>query len=54
MTVDKLVELLGPATRFYVADLTRIKVKCDPFLAVTAHGCPLYVIERWDEPAFRE
>ena len=29
------------------------RVKMDPFLCVTADGCPIYVIERWDEPTFR-
>lgn len=53
MTVEKIVDVLGSGARFYVADIIRVKVNVDPFLGVTAHGCPLYVIERWDEPAFR-
>jgi hypothetical protein len=52
-TVEKISDQLGPAVRFYVADLVRVKLNIDPFLCVTARGCPLYVIERWDEPAFR-
>ena len=53
MTAEKLADSLGPGVRFYVADLVRSTIRIDPFLSVTAHGCPLYVIERWDEPTFR-
>jgi len=55
MTVEKLSDLLGQGARFYVADLVRVRLPqpIDPFLCITAHDCPLYVIERWDEPAFR-
>jgi hypothetical protein len=52
MIVERIQDALGTQVRFYVADI-RERVKVDPFLAVTAEGCPLYVIERWDEPAFR-
>ncbi len=63
MTVEKIVDDLGAGVHFYVADLkketkthqhtTPAPTNVDPFLCVTAAGCPLYVIERWDEPAFR-
>jgi hypothetical protein len=53
MTVEKIMDRLDhPHVRFYVADVEKIRI--DPFLCVTARGCPVYVIERWDEPAFRE
>lgn len=53
MTVEKISDLLGTSARFYVADLVRVNLRIDPFLCVTGHACPRYVIERWDEPTFR-
>jgi hypothetical protein len=52
LTVEKIQDFLGPQVRFYVADV-RETTFVDPFLCVTAEECPIYVIERWDEPAFR-
>jgi hypothetical protein len=56
MTVDKLREEIGSQAKFFVADIYSQREpapKEDPFLAVTAKGLPLYIIERWNEPAFR-
>ena len=42
-----------PALYFYVADAVVPTDERDPFLSVTAGGLNFFVIERWDEPAFR-
>ena len=60
MTVEKIADDLG-ATRvhFYVSDFVKAArptpKPVDPFLAVCASSATakLFVIERWDEPAFR-
>lgn len=41
----------GDRVGLFISDYA--EVKPDPFLMVTARGLPAYVIERWDEPAFR-
>lgn len=53
MTVDRIVERLGDEVSFYVAAIVDVP---DPFLAVRMKADPdtLLVIERWDEPGFRE
>lgn len=51
LTVKRIMERFGAAVKFFVSDYEVRKP--DPFLMVTAPGLPQYVIERWDEPAFR-
>lgn len=64
MTCEKIINDLGArvdleVTEIYESVTTRSKessgrpLHMDPFLCVTAPGCPKFVIERWDEPAFR-
>lgn len=50
-TVRTIIKHLGDRVAFVVTDYEATNP--DPFLAVTAPGLPLYVIERWDEPGFR-
>lgn len=52
MTVDRLLERLGHSVSFFVAALG----VGDPFLAVRLNSAPdqMFVIERWDEPGFRD
>ncbi len=49
-----------PQAAFFITDpmttdevKRQIYIEEDPFLGVTIDGGPLYIIERWDEPAFR-
>ena len=49
-TIARIVDRF-PDAEFYVTDIQEFK---DPFLGVTVPGSDtLFVIERWDEPAFR-
>ncbi|MDQ6733638.1 MAG: hypothetical protein M3Z35_05885 [Nitrospirota bacterium] len=49
-TIARIVDRF-PDAEFYVTDIDEFK---DPFLGVTVPGSDtLFVIERWDEPAFR-
>jgi hypothetical protein len=58
MTVEKIADDLGPTrVHFYVSDFVKAERPTprlvDPFLAVCVNTTKLFVIERWDEPAFR-
>jgi hypothetical protein len=55
MTAEKIFRDLGDRVEFQVTEVYKHKsvVHADPFLCVTAPGLQRYVIERWDEPAFR-
>ena len=49
-TIARILDRM-PDAEFYVTDIDEFK---DPFLGVTVPGSDtLFVIERWDEPAFR-
>ncbi len=49
-TIERIVDRF-PDAEFYVTDIQEFK---DPFLGVTVPGSEtLFVIERWNEPAFR-
>ena len=50
-TVKAISDTFGERVAFFVSDYAAVKP--DPFLMVSAPGCPGYVIERWDEPGFR-
>lgn len=52
LTVKRILERFKDAVSFYVTDYQ--VQKPDPFLAVQLHDSPLFVVERWDEPSFRE
>ena len=50
LTIAKILQRIDDA-EFYVTDIREYK---DPFLGVTVTGSEtLFVVERWDEPAFR-
>lgn len=51
LTVEKIVEAV-PDVYFYVSGRI-VPQTDDPFLAVSARGMSMLVIERWDEPSFR-
>ncbi len=50
LTVKKIAERI-PEARFYVSGVDR---DADPFLCVTTKLLHTYVVERWDEPDYRE
>lgn len=50
-TIDRIQQRI-PEAMFLISDIVSA-TDPDPFLAVTMPRCPLYVIERWDEPGFR-
>jgi hypothetical protein len=59
MTVEKIVDDLGPSrVHFYVSEFVKAAKPTprivDPFLAVCVSTNKLFVIERWDEPGFRQ
>ena len=50
LTISKILQRINDA-EFYVTDIREYK---DPFLGVTVTGSDtLFVVERWNEPAFR-
>lgn len=51
LTVEKIVAAV-PDIHFYVSGRVVPRSE-DPFLAVTAVGMNMLIIERWDEPSFR-
>ena len=52
-TIDE-IETQYPEARFFISDERYESDVKDPFLMVTMdEGTTLYVVERWDEPAFR-
>ena len=51
LTVEKIVAAV-PDIHFYVSGRV-VPRSDDPFLAVTAAGMNMLIIERWDEPSFR-
>jgi hypothetical protein len=51
VTIERMLDRMADA-EFYVTDVQNYK---DPFLGVTVPGSDtLFVIERWNEPAFRQ
>lgn len=52
-TMEKLVDRFGDQVEFHVTDIVQVP-KPDPFLAVSIPGGQKFVIERWDEPKFRD
>lgn len=50
LTVKKIAEAI-PQARFYVSGIDR---DADPFLCVTTRLLHVHIIERWDEPDYRE
>lgn len=52
LTVKKIRDKFGDKVQFYASDYELPRP--DPFLMVTGPGLDRYVIERWDEPTFRE
>jgi hypothetical protein len=50
LTVEKIVKRI-PEVRFFVSGIKR---DADPFLCATTKLLHTYVIERWDEPDYRE
>lgn len=52
LTVKAIVDQVGPAARFFVSDDMHGERIPDPFLLVMIEGHE-FVVERWDEPAFR-
>lgn len=53
LTVKKIASAI-PEVQFYVSDLVGSVNDQDPFLMVCAAGVNRYVVERWNEPGFRE
>jgi hypothetical protein len=57
MAAEKIADDLGSGVRFYVSDIAKnerpTQRDVDPFLAVSCDAVPRFIIERWNEPAFR-
>lgn len=52
LTVERIAEAV-PDVHFYVTDKVNATAEEDPFLAVTAAGMNMLIVERWDEPNFK-
>lgn len=52
LTVQRIAEEV-PEARFYISN-RRENPWADPFLMVTTKNSSSFIIERWDEPSFRE
>jgi hypothetical protein len=54
LTIEKIADRFGDKVNLFVSDIVNVP-KPDPFLAVSVAGDKeKYVIERWDEPGFRD
>ena len=53
LTVEKIQKAV-PEVFFYVSAPKVMAGDPDPFLMVTGRGVGVCVVERWDEPGFRE
>lgn len=51
LTMERIIDAFADA-KFQVTDISRIE-RPDPFLRVSVDGETWFIIERWDEPAFR-
>lgn len=51
LVIQRIRERFGDRVGVFISDYDQKDP--DPFLMVSAPGLPAYVIERWDEPAFR-